>query len=145
VGEDVSSDSGQETGGELRAKLEAALDENKNLKSSVSSLTAEKVIRDSNLTYVKPEDLSGLSTDEMVAKATELEASKAAQAEELAAKFLAAKGVTLDQIDGAAAGQKPAETATRVASLGSLPGTRPKPDFEGLHGADLLYAAYNAD
>jgi len=135
----------QETGGELRAKLEAALKDLNTLKASNASLTAEKVIRDSGLTYVTAADLSEIPTDEMVAKATELEASKAAQAEELAAKFLAAKGVTLDQIDGAAAGQKPAETATRVASLGSLQGTRPKPSFEGKMAQDLLYAAYNAE
>ncbi len=74
-----------QTGGALRKELEKALADLNTLKTSNAEHMAEKVIRDAGLEWVTASDLAGVPTAEMVAKATELDTAKAAEAERLAA------------------------------------------------------------
>lgn len=118
------ADEAQESGKEFRAKLEAALAENKALRESYAK----------TFKYVSADDLVGVAPDQLTVKAQEIDASRKAEREALAMEFLAERGVPSEQLEtvlsSLAAGTPPAtqttedeSAAARIASLGSLGGS----------------------
>ncbi len=90
----VDAEAEQESGSKLREKLEAALAENRTVRSALEQ-AAVKGFR-----YVKPEDLQGVAVDQIEAKATELETErKAAEDAAVAARL----GVPVEDLDAALA------------------------------------------
>jgi mannitol-1-phosphate/altronate dehydrogenase len=132
VSEDNESN---ESGTALRAKLEAALAENKALRTTAATTVAQ------TFKYVKPEDLAEVAPDQIAVKAQEIEAARTADAEALVKKFLADRGVAegdLAKPEPAAAG-----AGALIASLGSLGGQPITPSIvpEGAFGEDRIRAA----
>lgn len=118
----------QESGSTLRAKLEASIAEANALRETAAEATVK------GFKYVKPSDLAGVAPKEMASKALEIEAAKAAERDTLLREALAERGLTDDQLDEAlgklAGGEKPDSEPTaadRVASLGQLAGSAPRP------------------
>lgn len=128
-----------ESGSELRERLEAVLAENKALRGTTTKVVA------SAYKYVKPEDLDGVDPDQLMDKAKELEAARIEERRRIfeeTAKELGLE-ISADQTS------KPAgkdETASRIASVGSLTGTPLKPPDpgEGLTGPARIEAVLAA-
>lgn len=140
----ATEDHSEESGTALRAKLEAALAENKVLRSTAATTVAQ------TFKYVKPEDLADVAPDQIAAKAQEIETARTADAEALVKKFLVDRGVAEGDLESVMAnlGQaKPAATAgaddALIASLGTLGGTPIQPQIvpEGAFGEDRIRAA----
>jgi hypothetical protein len=132
----------QESGGALRAQLEAALAERTQWQSVAAAQTA------SRFNHVTAEDLSGVPHDQLEAKATEVSAARVQERQSILESELAARGLTAEQITQALATPvtgKQAPSQPNLEHLGSLPGGRPATvDFEGLTGPDLIRAAVSA-
>lgn len=139
------AEAGQESGSQLREKLEATLSENKAIRSAL----AQTVVK--GFRYVKPEDLEGVSVDQIEAKATELESErKSAEDAALAARLGVEVGdldAALAKINGTATPAKTEDPATRsphalTGALGGQPtGSIPDPN---LRGVDKIEAAIRA-
>jgi hypothetical protein len=139
------AEAGQESGSQLREKLEAALNENK----TVKTVLAQAVVK--GLRYVTPEDLKDVAVDQIEAKAAELESTrKAAEDAALAARL----GVPVEDLDAALAklsgqgDQPPAQQpATRspfafTGALGGQPtGSIPDPNVRGVDRIQAAVAA----
>lgn len=145
---DDGSLDGTESGGQLRAKLEAALAANKTLTEEVLGFKAEKVISAKGFKFVTPEDLHGVGLDELETKAAEVEAAKAAQRESVVKQVLADKGLQGDQLDAALKNllspeQAQADAAIgRLAEVGRIQGNVPSTAGEqGLFGKSRIRAA----
>ena len=114
----------EESGSTLRTRLEEALKANKELGDANKALSAEVVITRSGLTLVKPADLAGVETDQLAAKAAEIEATRTAEREQMFIAEAARRGITLTpSIDATTPVVNSA--LNRVASLGSLGGVPP--------------------
>lgn len=139
-------ESGTESGSKLRERLEAEIAKSRQLHDKL----VERVVKEHR--YISPEDLKGVSFDQLEAHAAEVEKTKAAQREQILKDTLVEKGVPEDQLDaalerllgtsGPTPSEEPAPATNRVASLGRLQGTAPtqKPG-DGLWGADKIRAA----
>lgn len=139
------SEEQQESGSQLRAKLEAALSENRTLKSSLTQFAVK------GLRYVRPEDLAEVAVDQIEAKAAELEAQrKSAEDEALAGRL----GVPVEDLESALAklagtGEQPKSEQPVVrspfASTGALggtpPGSTPDPNLRGRSRIEAALAA----
>lgn len=137
---DGSDESGQESGGALRANLEATNAENKVLREA---LTTQVVGR---FKYVSPEDLAGVAPNDLDAKAAEIETQRAEQRQSLLNEELKARGLSDKQIaeivGQSSVGTPPTQSAS--PDLGNIGDklTRPKPGTEdGLYGPDRIRAA----
>lgn len=115
----------QETGSQLREKLEAQISTNK----AIHAKYVEMVVKGFRL--VKPEDLQGVDFGEVEAKAAEIENQRQAQQEELLKQALADRGIKDEDLDAALAklsagteAPKQEQQATRspFASTGALGG-----------------------
>lgn len=92
----------KEQGGKgLRAILEEALAENRNLTQENTSFRASKVLEENGLDLVKPEDLAGVAADEMETKAQELQEQRQQERLETVKAVLADKGLEGDDLDAA--------------------------------------------
>lgn len=141
----VEAEAGQESGSQLRDKLEAALAENRAIRSTLVETTVK------GFRYVKPDDLKDVAVDQIEAKAAELEAErKSAEDAAIAARL----GVSVEDLDAALAklsgtGDQPKaeQPATRspfalTGALGGQPtGSTPDPN---LRGVDKIEAAIRA-
>jgi hypothetical protein len=121
-----------ESGGELRKKLEAALDENRKLLAIAKTAKAKELIEAKGYKHVTPADFDEVSLDEIEAKAETLEASKAAADAEALKRILSAKGLGANDLDSVVKGlvgksstELEAEALGRLRSLGSLSGDAP--------------------
>jgi hypothetical protein len=137
------SEESQETGGGLRAQLEAAIAE----KAAAERALAETIA--GNFQHVKAEDLSGVPRSELAAKAAEIENQRKVEQETLVQSALKARGLTDDQIAELLAGSGAPAPSSQPAPqgapeiLGRIQGTPPsaKPDTEGLVGPQRIRAA----
>lgn len=139
----------QESGGALRANLEAALAENKALRS----LAVDKFVSEHK--YVKPEDFKDVSPDQFATKAQEVEQARAQEAQQLLKAALAEQlgsDVDLDealakitgkQPSGDAEGSKPTGGTPTFASGVGIAGEPPAAQSTELFGFDGLVAAAN--
>jgi len=82
-----------ESGGQLRTKLETTLSENYTLREELAGLKAKDIIASEGYTHVKPEDLKGVALNELSAKAKELNEVKRDQLTELLTERFEAQGL----------------------------------------------------
>lgn len=138
------SEESMETGGGLRAQLEAAIAE----KAAAERALAETVA--GNFQHVKAEDLSGVPRSELAAKAAEIEGQRKAEQETLVQTALKSRGLSDEQIAELLAGNAGAPASSEQPApqgapevLGRIQGTPPsaKPDTEGLVGPQRIRAA----
>lgn len=148
MSDELDSEETTESGGSLRAKLEASLAENKTLAAELHQFKARDIITAKGLKHVRPDDLAGVSLADLEAKAEELEAQNAAADAEAVRRVLAAKGLDASAVDKAVtdllSGESTTETLDRIRSGGRIGGDPPGTNkFEGLYGRDKIYAAYS--
>jgi hypothetical protein len=143
---------GQESGGSLREKLEAALQNQASLATELASYKARDLIAENGYKHVTAEDLKDVKLDEIATKAAELEASKASLAESVLRTVLKDKfgdGADLDTVVKnliGDAGQADTAALDRIRSVGKtqgLPAQRPDED-PNLIGPARLRAAFGA-
>lgn len=119
------------TGSQLRQKLEEALRENRQLRDLAVTTTAERVITQTGLSLVKPEDLAGVPLADIEDKAKQLQAERETQAQELIRAQLSAKGLAAEDVEaqlavvfGEAQPDPEAEAWSRARSASAIAGTR---------------------
>lgn len=145
-----------EGGRGLRARLEAALAELKESNQERASLKAQRVIEDHGLSLVSPEDLAGVSVDDLETRAQALQAEKLEAQKDLARSVFAKKGLAGDELEAAVdefiapvtekdptpAG---ADNLPDIMELAKVPGIPSDPRIptipEGASGVDFLRAA----
>ena len=122
--DEASTEVSPESGSALRTQLEqeiaqkrAALEENQRLASTV-------VILQHGLDRVKPEDLTGVPTEQLAAKAAEIHQARVAEEEAIFARVAAAKGIKLDGVPTSTteAVTPLPDGLIRASSLGTLGG-----------------------
>lgn len=113
-------------GGTLRKKLEEALSANRELEQEVVTSRAAKVIGEHGYNLVKPEDLKGVSVDEVEAKAKQIHEEKLARRTETVKEILADKGLEGEALDQAV------EKFLAGEPVGAAPGNGDEPDFTDL-------------
>lgn len=134
-----------ESGSQLREKLESTLAVNKGLTAELAKRTAD------GFKFVKPEDLEGVSYDQMAAKAAELEAQRAADRQQVLRDSLAEAGLSGEDLEAAlarlkAGGGTPQTEQSKPAPspfalTGSLGGTPPSGTTTPLSsGRDMIRA-----
>lgn len=146
----------KEGGRGLRARLEAALAELKDSRQERASLKAEKVIGDHGLSLVKPEDLAGVSVDDLEERAKALQAERIEAQKDLARSVFAKKGLEGDELEAAVEDfiapvtesnptPEGAEELPDILEFGRMPGNVSDPRIprldEGMSGVDYLRAA----
>ncbi len=92
------------SGGVLRSKLEEALAENETLAKQVVTSRAEKAIGEHGYGLVKPEDLVGVSPDNVEAKAKELQEQRTQARADVVRSVLVERGLEGDELDEAVLG-----------------------------------------
>jgi hypothetical protein len=138
-----------ETGGSLRAKLEASNAANRELESQLKPLLVAQEISSKGYKYVTPDDLKDVSLSELATKAAALEKSKIAARADVVKSILKDQGVADDELDAEVERflnpdrtESHAEQSTRLADLGRIGGRiSPSDKDKGLHGQDLIEAA----
>lgn len=131
-----NDDLDQMDGGALRKKLEESLATNKALAVSLAEMKAKDVVREKGYTLVKPEDLKGVSADQIEAKAEALHNERRGLQADLAKDLLRKQGVKDEELDQAVedflSGSAPvlktdadqvAERLDAVRSIGQQSGT----------------------
>jgi len=141
------------SGGELRKKLEDALQENGELKGLVSTYAATETIRSEGFNLVKAEDLVGVPPGEIAAKAKEIQESRFADRRSTVIDVLRNTGVPESdletQADAMLQGQAQVGTAPVATeqdsaawgrALGMSQGGQPSPmvNQADLHGSDAI-------
>lgn len=149
MSDDNEPDGSNESGSGLRKQLEAALAAQKASDKLLAGYVAKEMIASKGLKHVSAEDLAQVPLSEMEAKATELDAAKAAQAESLFRSTLASRGLEGDQLEQTLAlllgsSDEPAsEVYGRIRSVGKVQAAPPASDIEkGLTGPDLIRATF---
>lgn len=148
MAENDSADT-NEAGGTLRAKLEAALAEKRELESQLVPLKAAQVIGSKGYKYVTADDLKDVSLTEIEAKAATLEAQKEAMRLDVVKQILAEQGVDEASLEsaakrfiGAEKSETNADVSTRLAGLSRIGGEIPESDVErGKTGVARIEAA----
>jgi hypothetical protein len=134
----------------LRKKLEDTLGQLKEVTGQLQSERATRVIQEKGLTLVKPEDLKGVSLEELDKKAEEIQAERNNQKLEVLKDVFRLQGVAEEDLDAKASALLAPPTAEDpVFALGKLmstPGTpiTGKADMETLTGRDKLEAAFRS-
>lgn len=134
-----TDESGQESGGALREKLEGTLEENK----AWRQLAVTNVISEHK--GVKPEDLEGVAPSELHERAAAIAAERKAQADELVVSSLKDRGMDDKQIEailgGKAEGKPTPDPLDQIRGEQRHP-SQPAPGAdEGLFGEDRIKAA----
>ena len=141
----TTEDDTQESGGALRANLEAALAENKALRSKV----IDGIVASHK--FVKAEDFKDVALDQFATKAQEVEQARRADAESGIRALLAERlgsDVDLDKAladlgvvkDDDKPDEKPASGPTFTSGVG-IAGTPPAAQTDNLYGFDRMVAA----
>lgn len=146
---DNESEDQLETGGSLRAKLEATQAENRELAAQLKPLMAERLIADKGFKYLKPEDLADVPLKELATKAEALNKAKESVHATVVKSILADQGVPDDELEAAVQRflnpdkqETHAEASSRLADLGRIGGAIPETDKDkGLHGQARIEAA----
>lgn len=150
----------QPTGSALRQKLEEALGQNKALASELAKLKARDVITTRGLDLVEPDDLAGVSVDQLEERAQALQEQRLGVVRRYMERQFRSSGLDGEDLDAAVeaalkgdgpgvaeGGDDPeiVERFSRVRELGSV-GGRPAPvqNLDKLHGFDAIEAALAA-
>lgn len=147
---DDGSEGQSETGGSLRAKLETALEENKQIAGELRTFKASQIITEKGYKYVTAADLEGVGLDELASKAAAVEESKVKQEESVLRDVLQRQGLEGAKLDNAVKNllhpqESHADTSTRLAQLGRIQGDHPSAhDTDHLEGRDLIRAHFAA-
>jgi hypothetical protein len=143
-----AAEAGQESGGSLREKLEAALATNATLATQVASYQAKDLISAKGYKHVTAEELQGVKLDEIEAKAAEIEQTKVAQREAVLREVL---GDKVDKADLDAMvkslvgdqGNDGAEALDRIRAIGKQAAVPvSKPEDATLFGPSKIRAAF---
>lgn len=146
---DNDSEEQLETGGSLRAKLEATQAENRELASQLRPLMAQQEISSKGYRYITPDDLKEVPLKELSTQAAALEKAKADVHASVVKSILRDQGYADDELDAAVERfmnpdkqESHEETSTRLANLGRIGGKIPESDKDkGLHGQARIEAA----
>lgn len=144
------SEGQSETGGSLRAKLETALEENKQMVGELRTFKATQLITEKGYKYVTAADLEGVGLDELATKAATVESDKVKQEEVVLRDVLQRQGLEGAKLETAVKNllhpqESHADTSTRLAGLGRIQGDHPSAhESEGLEGRDAIRAYFEA-
>jgi hypothetical protein len=149
----------QESGSSLRKKLEEALGTNKKLASELASVKAREVITTKGLDLVEPDDLAGVSLDDLEERAQQLQEQRLGVVRRYMERQLASQGLDGEDlsaaVEAALSGSPGAdaeggdaeemERFARVRQLGSVGGTPvPAQNLDKLHGYEAIEAGLAA-
>ena len=143
--DDFEDDFEGESGASLRRKLEEAYNDNRQLTTQLTGLTAKELIQEHGYGLVKVEDLLDTKLDEMAERAEQLQAERSGQQTDLARDMLAKRGLVGAELDKAVedflapvgTGDVSAHTRTReVAAIGGT--AAPLRETSGLMGLDAI-------
>ncbi len=143
--DDFEDDFEGESGSSLRRKLEEAYNDNRQLTTQLTGLTAKELIQEHGYGLVKVEDLLDTKLDEMAERAEQLQAERSGQQTDLARDMLAKRGLVGAELDKAVedflapvgTGDVSAHTRTReVAAIGGT--AAPLRETSGLMGLDAI-------
>lgn len=120
-GQNGSPEGGQESGSEFRQKFEALQAENAQLRTGLATTVAER------FEYVKPEDLQGVESDQLAARAAEIQEQRQTERRQILESELKGRGLSEEQIakvlEGGPVGQSTAPPATSYGeALGAIGG-----------------------
>lgn len=146
-------ENGQETGGQLRQKLEAALSTNRKIEDELQAFRAKELLSEKGLDLVKPEDLKGVDPSNLESRASEIQTERRALQENLLRQALAKQGLegeALDELVGELVGQKTtntedAETVGRMRQVGGIGEVLPRVDPSKVQGYDAIRAGIEAN
>lgn len=149
---DDEQETGTESGGSLRAKLESEIAANKELKSELAVFKARAVISEKGFDLVEPEELKGVSPDEVETKAEELQAQRLELAQRVLGKTLGIEDPDLDlnealkQLAGKASGSEGESALGRARQLNQVTGepVGSRNPYEGLSGPERIRAAFGS-
>jgi hypothetical protein len=134
----------------LRKKLEDTVGQLREMTGQLQLERATRIIAEKGFTLVKPEDLKGVSLEELEKKAEEVQAERNTTKLEVIKDVLRGRGVADENLDAeAAALLAPPQADDPVFAHGnvmSTPGTpiTGRADMETLHGRDKLEAAFRS-
>lgn len=121
---------GEESGGSLRKKLEAALKENADFKGRLVTLEAQNLIREKGYKLITAEDLKEVGIEDLAKKAESLENERADMGKKALRQSLESRGLTgdvLEQTVAAAFGETEGEASQaaldRIREVGNTTGT----------------------
>lgn len=140
----------REGGKGLRRILEDAIAETREVRKENVRLRSRDVIQEQGLSLVKPEDLEGVSSDELVERAQAVQEERLSAQKDLARDVFARKGLEGEELDKAveefiAAPEGADDAYQRVRSVASAGGTVvPVVDSTKLHGIDAIKAGLKA-
>lgn len=151
----------QPTGSGLRQKLEETLSQNKALASELAKLKARDVITSKGLDLVEPDDLAGVSVDQLEDRAQQLQEQRLGVVRRYMERQFRTSGLDGEDLEaaveaalkgggpgvGAEGGDDPevVERFARVRELGSVGGVpAPVQNLDKLHGFDAIEAALSA-
>ena len=143
--DDFEDDFEGESGSSLRRKLEEAYNDNRQLTTQLTGLTAKELIQEHGYGLVKVEDLLDTKLDEMADRAEQLEAERSGQQTDLARDMLAKRGLVGAELDKAVedflapAGTGDVSAHTRTREVAAIGGTAaPLRETSGLMGLDAI-------
>jgi len=122
--DDDDEESQQESGSELRKKLEQALKGNVALTEQLAQFQAEKLVQEKGLTLVKPDDLKGVELGKLEERATALQAERQQLQADLLRDAFARQGYEGDALERMVGStESPAAALATARSMGRLDGT----------------------
>ena len=143
--DDFEDDFEGESGASLRRKLEEAYNDNRQLTTQLTGLTAKELIQEHGYGLVKVEDLLDTKLDEMAERAEQLQAERSGQQTDLARDMLAKRGLVGAELDKAVedflapAGTGDVSAHTRTREVAAIGGTAaPLRETSGLMGLDAI-------
>jgi len=143
--DDFEEDFEGESGSSLRRKLEEAYNDNRQLTTQLTGLTAKELIQEHGYGLVKVEDLLDTKLDEMAERAEQLQAERSGQQTDLARDMLAKRGLVGAELDKAVedflapAGTGDVSAHTRTREVAAIGGTAaPLRETSGLMGLDAI-------
>jgi plasmid stability protein len=99
--DETESESEESTGRGLRSRLEAVLQENRQLSHRLERFEATEFLREKGFTGVKPEQLVGQPKEKWEELATQLQSEYDGLKEQVAREILRAQGITGDDLEEA--------------------------------------------
>ncbi|HKZ20288.1 MAG TPA: hypothetical protein VJQ57_09275 [Acidimicrobiia bacterium] len=142
----------EESGGQLRKKLEAQIAKNKELTAELRKFAAKDLISAKGFKHVKPDDLVGVKPDDLEEKAAEIEEAKVKEQETILRNALVDRGIPEDEIEQRLAdltgdtNAQARQAAARVTELSRTPGTPvSRGEQQGVFGADRLAQVFGPD
>ncbi len=144
MADQYSDEDEDESGSTLRRRLEETLDKNRELSSELSGLKAQAIVQEHGYSLVKPEDLDGVTPDEMIERAEAVQQERLGERDALARDILSNRGLSGSELDQAVNDfLTPSESDTsaysRAKETSAIGGSAaPLRDPRSLHGLDAI-------